>query len=341
MAQNWGDQPEFREINFGELMNSRLRDVMAGSPMLKLLFGGAVILIIVIVVLNSFFTIQPGEEGVIRRFGKHISSKPEGIHFKIPFIEKVDIVKVAKVEVELFGFRAEKTGVRTEYSQMEFLDESEMLTGDMNIVDLKFSVQYRIKDAAAFLFNVRSPIKALRDATEAAMRQVVGDRGFDEAITSREEEKEEIGMLVKQKLQELLDRYNTGILVVDVKLPRVEPPKNVRSAWDAVNKAEQYKKEMKNLAQQKLNEAIPRAEGKASRIIAEAEAYKIQRINRAKGEQEKFLNILKEYDLAKEITKRRIFLETMEEILTGIDEKIIIDEDVANKSFNLLNLNQQ
>lgn len=338
MAQNWGDQPEFREINLGELMNSRLSELMAGSPMLKLLFGGAIILIIVIVVLNSFFTVQPGEEGVIRRFGKYVSSQPAGMHFKVPFIDSVDIVGVDKVETEEFGYRTEKVGVRTQYSTRDFPEESEMLTGDMNIVDLEFAVQYKIKDAYEFLFNVRSPVKALREAAEASMRQIVGDRGIDEAITSG---REDIQIEVKGKIQKILDGYNSGIFIVNVKLQKANPPRNVIAAWDAVNKALQYKEQMKNLAQQKLNEAIPRAEGRASRIVAEAEAYKIQRVNRAKGEQEKFLNILKEYLLAKEITKRRIYLETMEEILTGIDEKVIIDEDVSNKIFNLLNLNQQ
>lgn len=338
MAQNWGEQPEFREINIGELMNTRLSDLMAGSPILKLLFGGAIILIIVIIALNSFFTVQPGEEGVIQRFGKYVSSQPSGMHFKVPFVDRVDIVRVSKVETEEFGYRTEKVGVRTQYSTRNFPEESEMLTGDMNIVDLKFAVLYKIKDAYAFLFNVRSPVKALREASEASMRQIVGDRGIDEAITSG---REEIQIEVKDKIQKILDSYNSGIFIVNVKLQEANPPRNVIAAWDAVNKASQYKEQMKNLAQQKLNEAIPRAEGRASRIVAEAEAYKIQRINRAKGEQEKFLNILKEYLQAKEITKRRIFIETMEEILIGIDEKVIIDADVSNKIFSLLNLNQQ
>jgi len=343
MAQDWEGHSEFREVSFSEFMNSRLSDVLAGSPTLKLLFGGVILFIIALIVFNSYFIVKVGEEGVVRRLGKYTASKPEGIHFKIPIIEKVDIVEVAKTQTEQFGFRTEKAGIKTQYSPDEFPQESEMLTGDMNIVDLYFEVQYRIKDAAAFLFNVRSPVKALRNAAESSMRQVIGDHGFDEALGTEEGDvsAEEISTLVKEKLQQLMDKYESGILVVNVTLKQVEPPRNVRPAWDDVNKAEQYKRQMENLAQQKLLQALPKARGNAKRLIAEAKAYKIERINRAKGEKEKFLNILKEYQLAKEITRRRIFLETMEEILAGIEDKIVIDEDVSDRIFNLLNLNQQ
>ena len=334
MPERWDQNPEFREVSFREIWNSKLGDLASGSPFTKLIIYGAILILIVIVVFKSFFLVQAGEEGVVRRFGKYTSSKSAGFHTRIPFIDRVDIVDVENVETLEFGFRTEKAGISTQYSQVDYPEESEMLTGDMNIIDIDFAIQYRIQNARNFLFNVRNPIGTLKNASEASMRQLTGDRGFDEIRHTRNEIETE----VREKIQKLMDDYGTGILISYVKLQHVKAPEKVMSAWNAVNKAEQYKDEMKNLADQKYNEALPKARGQAIQIIKKADAYRIQRVNRAQGEKEKFLSILEEYNQAQEITRRRIFLETMETILTQISEKIIIDHDVSNSILNLLNL---
>ncbi len=334
MAQGWNEGSEFREIKFGEIWNSTIRELTSDSPFMKVVFYGAILLFIVLLALNSVYVVEPGEEGIIRRFGKYVRSTPSGMHAKLPIIDRVDVVDVKNVETLEFGFRTEKAGIRTQYSAMDFPEESEMLTGDMNIIDIDFAVQYRIGNARDFLFNVRNPVDALRNASEAVMRQLIGDRGFDEIRLSRDE----IEIEARDRIQKLMDTYGAGILVIYVKTQEINPPRKVMSAWDAVNKAEQYKDEMNNLAQQKYNEAIPRATGHASQVVNKARAYAIQRINRAEGEKKKFLLVLNQYQQAREVTRRRIFLETMETILTQIDEKIIIDQDVSNNIFNLLNL---
>jgi len=269
-------------------------------------------------------------------------SRSAGFHIKLPFIDRVDIINVAKVRTLEFGFRTEKPGIRTKYSALDYPQESEMLTGDMNIVDIDFVVQYKIGSASDFIFNVRNPENALRAASEAVMRQLIGDRGFNEILTSKETlsySQDNLEIEARDQIQKLMDAYGSGISVIYVKAKAITPPQKVIAAWDNVNKAQQYKEEMSNRARQMYNRAIPNASGQADKIVSRAQAYAIQRTNRAEGEKEKFLSILKEYRLVPDITRRRIFLETMETILTQIDEKIIIDQDVSRNIFNLLNLN--
>lgn len=276
---------------------------------------------------TSLYTVGADEEGVVQRFGKHVRSTKSGIHIKAPWpIEQVTPPKVTEIKKEEFGFRTLKADKRTEYDEKtDFSEESHMLTGDENIVELDFIVQYRIKDAPAYLFNVRDPVGTLRDASEAAMRQSVGDRGIDEALTTG---KEEIQQEAASLIQKIMDDYGAGIHVVTVKLQDVNPPAGkVREAFHGVNNAKQAKTTMVNDAWANYNKIIPEARGEADKMIKEAEAYKVDRVNRATGDAKRFLSIWEEYQKAPDVTKKRMYLEAMEKILPGVKHVIVVDEE--------------
>ena len=269
------------------------------------------------------YTIGPEEVGVIQRFGKYVRLSSPGLHAKLPFgIEKVTPVKVKRVFKEEFGVRTLRPGVRTQYSPRSYLDESLMLTGDLNILDVRWIVQFRIKDPIELLFNIRRPVDNLRDVAEAVMRRFVGDYRVDEVLTI---EREEIDHLVQQEMQVLLDKYRSGIQIVTVKLLDVNPPDKVKPAFNEVNEAKQEREQMINQAWEAYNKAIPRARGEAERTIREAEGYSLDKINRAKGDAERFLSVLAEYKKAPEITQKRLYLETLSEVLPKAKEKYIID----------------
>lgn len=276
-----------------------------------------------ILLAGSIYIVGPDEEGVIRRFGKYDRSTKSGIHFKMPLVETLDTPKVTEVKKEEFGFRTIKPGKVSKYDEKGDYDkESLMLTGDKAMVDLEFIVQYKIKDAKDYLFNVRDVKGTLRDASEAAMRQVVGDKGIDEALTT---EKVEVQEDVKKHLQEILDSYKIGLHVITVRLQDVDPPKEVKDSFIDVNNAKQNKAESVNKAWEAYNNVIPRATGEADQRIKESEAYAVKRVNEAKGDANKFLAIWNEYKKAKDVTEKRIKLEAMEEILQKVKEMYIID----------------
>ena len=278
-----------------------------------------VVLIIAIWVLTGVYIVHPNEEGVIRRWGKYRLSVGPGIYYHIPWpVERVDKPKITKIEKIEIGYRTIREGPPAVYKPVE--EESLMLTGDMNIVELWFIVQYRIKDARDYLFNVRNVKKTIKDAAEASMRQIIGDRGIDEALTIG---KEEIQDKTEEKLQQILDLYKSGIDIVTVKLQDVHAPGEVKKAFEAVASAKEARERLVNEALGKYNEQIPKAKGEAEKTIREAEAYAVQRIKEAEGNAHRFLARLKEYKKAKSVTKDRLYLETMEDILPEI-EKIVM-----------------
>lgn len=286
---------------------------------------------------GSVYTVGPDEEGVIRRFGRYDRSTKSGIHLKVPLIERVDKPKVAEIKKEEFGFRTLKTGKVTQYDEQgDYNKESIMLTGDKAMVDLEFIMQYKIKDAKEYLFNVRDVRGTLRDASEAAMRQVVGDKGIDEALTT---EKIQVQEDVKCHLQEILDSYKIGIHVITVRLQDVDPPEEVKASFVDVNNAKQNKAEIVNKAWQEYNNVIPKVTGQAGQMIKEAEAYAIKRVNEAKGDANRFLALLEEYKKAKDVTEKRIKLENMEEILQKVGNIYIIDSNEGG-ILKLLDLNK-
>lgn len=278
-----------------------------------------IVLIIVIWVLTGIYIVHPNEEGVIRRWGKYRLSVGPGIYYHIPWpVERVDKPKISKIEKIEIGFRTIREGPPAIYKPIE--EESLMLTGDMNIVELWFIVQYRIKDAKDYLFNVKDVKKVIRDASEAAMRQIIGDRGIDEALTIG---KQEIQDKTQEKLQQILDLYKSGIDIVTVKLQDVHAPGEVKKAFEAVASAKETRQKLVNEAFGEYNKEIPKAKGEAEKTIREAEAYAVQRVKEAQGNANRFLARLKAYQKAKTITKDRLYLETMQDILPDI-EKIVM-----------------
>jgi membrane protease subunit HflK len=282
---------------------------------------GIVLFIIAIWLLSGVYIVHPNEEGIIRRWGRYYASKGPGIHYHIPWpVERVDKPPIAKIQKMEIGFRTIRTGPPAVYQPHE--EESLMLTGDINIVDLWFIVQYRIKDARAYLFNVRNIKKTIKDAAEAAMRQTIGDRGVDEALTIG---KEEIQDVAEKRLQRILDLYQSGIHVVTVKLQDVHAPGEVKEAFEGVASAREARERLVNEALGKYNTEIPKARGEAEKTIKEAEAYAVKRVKHSQGEAKRFLDRLKAYRKAKTVTKDRLYLETMREILPDI-EKVIMAE---------------
>jgi len=280
-------------------------------------------ILVVMAVLTSFYTIETNEVGVVLRLGKFVSTTNPGLHFKLPFgLDKVTPVKVEYVYKEEFGFRTQSAGIKTVYSQKAYDDESIMLTGDLNVLDLEWIVQFRIKDPFDALFHVRDLRKTLRDISESVMRKIVGDYTFNEVLTTK---RIEINSEVQEMLQETLDYYKTGIQIVTVKLQDVNPPDPVKPAFNEVNQAKQEKERLINQAWEVYNQKIPQAKGEALKRIKEAEGYSLEKVNEAEGDAKRFLLLREEYALAKDVTRQRLYLESMSEILKNAGKKYIVD----------------
>lgn len=281
--------------------------------------------------LTGTYMVGPDEVGVVRTFGEHTRVAQSGLnwHFPVP-IETVNTPKVTEVKRIEIGFRTLRNG---QYRTVE--KESLMLTGDENIVDAEMIVQYKIKDPVAYLFNIVEPELTVREAAEASLRTVVGRNKIDETLTTG---KFTIQEETKFQLQSILDLYESGIHVVAVQLQDVSPPKEVIGAFKDVASAKEDKNRMVNQAEGYRNDLIPKARGEAEAMIRAAEGFRESRIKRAEGDAAKFTTILQEYRKAKSITEKRLYLETMEKVLPGIEKIIIPDKDSGN-ILNLLNLN--
>ena len=287
-------------------------------------------LALVLWLLTGIYVVGPDEVGVVQTFGKYSRAGQSGLNYHFPYpIETVKTPKVTEVKRIEIGFRS--VG-KNQYKTVEL--ESLMLTGDENIVDAEMIVQYKIKDPRAYSFNFVQPELTVREASEASLRTVVGRHNIDEALTSG---KFMIQEETKELVQSILDKYNTGILVVAVQLQDVSPPQQVIAAFKDVASAKEDKNKMINQAEGYRNDLIPKARGEAQAMIREAEGYKKARIARAEGDVAKFSAVLKEYRKAKGVTETRMYLETMEEILPKI-EKIIIPDAKSGNLINLLNL---
>ena len=291
--------------------------------------SGTIALIALAVILGwaTFFQIGPEEVGVITRFGKYVRTEESGLNFKVPFIETVYKVPVERQQKEEFGFKATSAEVRSTYSRSGTRDESLMLTGDLNLADVEWVVQYRIEDAYNFLFKVRNPENTLRDISEASMRQIVGDRTVNEVLTVG---RTEISNKVQELVQNLCREYSLGIKIDQVVLQDVNPPDSVKAAFNAVNEAQQEKETLINKAKSEYNKVIPKAKGQAQETIQKAEGYATERVNNAQGETARFDALYGEYRKAPEVTKERIYLETMAEVLPKLGQKIITDEKGNN-----------
>lgn len=303
----------------------------------KYLFPGIAGFLVLIFIFSGLYSVGPDEVGVIRRFGKYIRTTNPGLHFKIPMgVEKADNVKVQYVFKEEFGFRTLRPGIKSQYSSQEYFDESLMLTGDLNVLVVEWIVQFKVKDPVKFLFNVRDQRETIRNISEAVMRQIIGNNTLSEGLTTR---RVEINQDAQDRLQEILDFYETGLQIVTVKLQDVNPPDEVKPSFNDVNEAKQEKEKVVNQAWEAYNKAIPSARGQAEKTIKESEGYALKRINAAKGDASRFIATWDAYKQAKGVTRKRLYLETMNEILPKVGHKYIMDSQ-GQSILPLLKLNK-
>ena len=319
-----------------------LRELIEQQPYTRLITPKRVLYVILGVIIlaclaTSYYTVEADEIAVVLLFGKSVRQAEPGLHFKLPFgIERAISVPVRKVFKEEFGFRTLRAGVRTQYDTRDFSDESLLLTGDLNIADVEWVVQYKIKDPQNFLFSVRNPQRTLRDLSESVMSRLIGDRLVTEVLTVG---RIEIAAEVEEHLQRLLDQYETGLDVATVTLQDVNPPEEVKAAFNAVNEAKQEKERLINEAWRDYNQSVPKSKGLAAQQISEAQGYALKRVNEAQGDADRFKSIRTEYQKAKEVTRRRLYLEAMQELLPQLKEIYVIDGN-ANSPIPILQLKE-
>ncbi|MBS2211209.1 FtsH protease activity modulator HflK [Carboxylicivirga mesophila] len=297
------------------------------EKLLKNIRSVGLILLVAFVAWTAFFTVDPEEVGVIVRFGKYVRTVEPGLNYKIPLAESVYKVAVERQQKMEFGFRTARAGVKTSYSSKGSIEESLMLTGDLNLADVEWVVQYRIDNPYNYLFKVRNPEVTLRDVSESAMRQIVGDRTVNEVLTVG---RAEISARLQELMQRICREYSIGVKIEQVVLQDVNPPEPVKAAFNAVNEAQQEKETLINQAKAEYNKVIPKAAGQAKETIQMAEGYATERVNNAKGDVARFNALYEEYVKAPEVTRRRIYLETMEDVIPRLGQKIITDQNGSN-----------
>ena len=311
----YGDKPDFKF------------DKIQFDPFKKYIIPIAIVIGIIILGYSSVFTVKANQEAAMLRFGKYTETVGPGLHFKLPFgIDRVYVGEVKRIYNEEFGYRTVRSGRESmiDYNFRGASDVSLMLTGDRNCAEVHWVVRYKIKNLKEFLFRVRDVKGSIRDVSEAVMRRIVGDMSIDEVLTIGRRNIEEIA---ETEIETVLDTYGCGIDIQVVNLKGVNPPAEVKDAFDAVNKAVQMRDQITNEAEGKKNKVIPAAMGKQQQAIREAEGYKIKRINEATGDTKAFLAVWKEYEKAKDVTRRRLYLETMEKVIPKCEEIYIIDKD--------------
>ena len=304
------------------------------ARMLRIIAAGIAALVIV---LASYYQIEPDEVGVVQRFGAFVRTTEPGPHLKFPFIETVTKVPVQRQLKMEFGYRTVQAGQRTEYEDPPAVQaEAVMLTGDLNVAVVEWIVQYRIRDARAFLFHVRDVPETFRYMSEASMRQVVGDHSVDEVITIG---REAIALQAKDELQRLCNLYEIGIEIQQLVLQNVNPPDPVKPAFNEVNQAIQEKERAINDAWADYNKSVPRAKGEAEQAVRAAEGYAVERVNLAEGDANRFIAMYEEYRKAPVVTRQRLYLETMATLMPRAGRKLVLDER-ARGVLPLLNLEQ-
>ncbi len=310
-----------------------LKSLLPGSG-----FGGTFIFLILVVVglsvWSSYYTVPSDSVAVVQRFGKHLKEVPPGLHFKLPLgIDKATIVPVKRQLKQEFGFAT--AGAKDPYQGARNGGrETQMVTGDLNAALVEWVVQYRISDPVKFLFEVREPSETLRYVSESVMREVVGDRTVDEVITIG---RQEIEVEALVKMQELSSKYVMGISIDQVQLKNINPPTPVQESFNEVNQAQQSKEKLINEARREYNKVIPLAEGEKDQRIREADGYRLKRINEAEGDTARFNALFTEYRKAPEVTRRRIYIETMQNVMPSIQSKILVDDEMRGL-LPLLNL---
>ncbi|EKD33977.1 MAG: hypothetical protein ACD_75C02517G0002 [uncultured bacterium] len=289
----------------------------------------AVIFLIVVLqgVYSSFFKIAPSEVGVILRLGQYSRTTPPGLHFKIPYIDRLFKVDVENIRKEEFGFRSRIPGQQTTIDKRGFEMESLMLTADTNVINVAWIVQYKVADPYSFLFKVSDVRQAIRDISESVTRRIVGNMDFDYVLSNRDLLAASVKTELQTELDGLFPKGSSGVSIGTVQFQDINPPDQVKPAFNEVNEADQDMKRLVNEAQETYNRVIPKASGDAKKIIEEAYGYQSQRINDAQGETQRFNDILAEYKNAPDVTRTRMYLETMKDILPDVQTVYVIDKD--------------
>lgn len=315
-------QERFKNLTPGGLGGGK--GIALGLVALGLLWG-----------LSGIYRVQPDEQGVVRRFGEYVRTEQPGLRYHLPApIEMVDTPKVTLVNRLEVGYRSGTDSRRP--GGGDILDESLMLTGDENIIDIDFTVLWVIKDAGNYLFKIRDPANTVKMAAESAMREVIGRTDIQPALT---EARQDIEQQTKALLQTMLDEYQSGIEITQVQLQKVDPPAPVVDAFNDVQRARQDRERLRNEAEAYRNDIIPRARGEAEQLIQQASAYREQVVSLAQGDAQRFAQVLAAYSQAPEVTARRMYLETMQEVLGGTN-KVIIDQNKGSGVVPFLPLNE-
>ena len=331
-----GPTPDLEEL-LRQAQEQIRRMMPAGGPrgMGMILIVG--LLLVALAIWSGVYTVPSDSVAVVQRFGKYLKEVPPGLHFKVPLgVDVATIVPVKRQLKQEFGFAT--PGATDPYqSPQDGARETQMVTGDLNAALVEWVVQYRISDPMKFLFDVREPSATLRAVSESVMREVVGDRTVDEVITIGRQEIEAEALI---KMQELSTKYEMGISIDQVQLKNINPPQPVQESFNEVNQAQQEKEKLINEARRDYNKVIPLAEGEKDQRIREADGYRLKRINEAEGDVARFSALLAEYHKAPEVTRRRIYIETLQEVLPGLRSKIILDEQTRS-ILPFLNLDPQ
>jgi membrane protease subunit HflK len=282
-------------------------------------------IILVLLILTGVYSVNPGEQGVVRTFGKETGRTGPGLHFAVPLVQKVNVVNVEQIRRIEVGFRGKE----------RVPSEALMLTGDENIVEAQVIVQYRVVDPSKYLFRLRDPEQTILATAEVSLRSVIGRTTIDDAMTTG---REQVQAETRTQLQTLMDTYQSGVAITEVKLQMVDAPDEVREAFHDVVRAREEKEQKINKAKGYNEDLLPRARGEARQLVRAAEGYKEQRELRANGDVANFLAVLEEYRKAEKVTRDRLHLETMERILRAVDKKTVVDKDVTKNALPVLNL---
>jgi membrane protease subunit HflK len=321
--QDWGSGPSNDDL---EKKVIEIRDYIKNkfNPQKGLLPVLVVVVLIVIGAYTSMYEVDTEETGVVLRFGKFSGFADPGLHFKLPLgIDRVYLVPTGRVLKEEFGFRTVTPDVRSTFTKRGLEEESLTLTGDLNVSDVEWIVQFQVADPFKFLFRIKDPVETIRDISEAMVRKAIGNANVTEVLTT---ERAQLASDIERDLQSTLNQYDIGVRIVTVKFQDVTPPDPVKAAYNEVNESEQQRESLIFQAREQFNREVPRARGEAKKVLQEAEGYAVERVNKARGETNRFLALLTEYRKAPEVTRSRIYLETLEEVLPRLEEVYVMDD---------------
>ena len=321
--QDWGSGPSNDDL---EKKVIEIRDYIKNkfNPQKGLLPVLVVVVLVVIGAYTSMYEVDTEETGVVLRFGKFSGFAEPGLHFKLPLgIDRVYLVPTGRVLKEEFGFRTVTPDVRSTFTKRGLEEESLTLTGDLNVSDVEWIVQFQVADPFKFMFRIKDPVGTIRDISEAMVRKAIGNANVTEVLTT---ERAQLASEIQRDLQSTLNQYDIGVRIVTVKFQDVTPPDPVKAAYNEVNESEQQRESLIFQAREQFNREVPRARGEAKKVLQEAEGYAVERVNKARGETNRFLALLTEYRKAPSVTRSRIYLETLEEVLPRLEEIYVMDD---------------